>query len=388
MNADFYDRLRATLLEAGAAGAIEKLCAQLREDKDYGNLFYALLLKKRHELGVSPVPTEASSVLPEGVHEPYEAAIREAGRLVGNLYLGEGDIPRAWAYFRMLGEPEPISEALASYQPKEDEDCQALIDIAYHQGVNQKRGFDWILERNGICNAITTVSGTEFAQADIRDYCIRGLIRTIHEQLRARLVDEILRHDGTAPKEKMIPELLTGREWLFGDEFSYHVDVSHLGSIVQMSIHLPGGQEIGLARELCAYGRKLSSRLQYPGDPPFEDQYRDYGVYLAILAGDKVEEGIAHFQAKVEAADPETVGTYPAVVLVNLLVRLGRPAQALALACRYLSKFQEQRSGCPTIPELCRLAGDYSALVTVAREQNDPVHYLAGLLASEGRVSK
>jgi hypothetical protein len=131
-----------------------------------------------------------------------------------------------------------------------------------------------------------------------------------------------------------VSELIAGREWLFADEFSYHVDVSHLASIVQMSIHLSDRRDLSLARELCAYGQRLSDRLRYPGDPPFEDQYRDYDAYLAILAGDQVEEGIDHFRKKVETADPETVGVYPAVVFVNLLVRLERPAEALAVARR------------------------------------------------------
>jgi len=39
--------------------------------------------------------------------------------LVGQLYLKENDIPRAWMYFRMLGEAEPVARALEEYQFKE-----------------------------------------------------------------------------------------------------------------------------------------------------------------------------------------------------------------------------------------------------------------------------
>ena len=41
---------------------------------DYGSLFYALLMKKRVELGVSPFPTGPSADLPPHTHEPYEDA--------------------------------------------------------------------------------------------------------------------------------------------------------------------------------------------------------------------------------------------------------------------------------------------------------------------------
>ena len=174
---------------------------------------------------------------------------------------------------------------------------------------------------------------------------------------------------------------MAGKDYLFEDDF-YHIDVSHLSSIVQMSVHLLPGPELEMARELCAYGQRLSPRFQYAGDPPFDEQYRDYGIYLSVLAGDDPDKGIAHFRAKAEKADPETVGTFPAEVLVNLLVRINRSTEALEVARRFLSKPQNSPPSCPSIVELCRQTRNYQALAEVAREQGDPVHFMAGLLAS------
>lgn len=381
MDCKAFDALDHELASHGPAAAIDWLCRHLEDIKDYGNLFYALLLKKRHELGVSPVPTEAASALPEALHEPYEDAIREAGRRVGRLFLETGDIPRAWMYFRMLGEPEPVAQALEQRVLAEGEDCQPLIDVAYHQGVHPRKGFDWILERYGICNAITTLSGSEFPDPSVREYCIRQLVRALYEQLRQRLADDLAQRTGTEPSAESIRQLLTEHEWPAIEDY-YHVDVSHLSSVVQMSVALPPGEELNLARELCLYGRRLSSRFLYPGDPPFEDTYRDYGIYLDVLASENVEAGLAHFRAKVETADPETIGTYPADVLVNLLLRLKRPTEALAIARRYLAKADTGRPGSPSLAELCRLATDYETLAEVSRERNDPVHFLAGRIAA------
>lgn len=283
----------------------------------------------------------------------------------------------------MIGEPGPVAAALEQAGPGESDDCEPLINIAFHQSVNPRKGFDWLLERYGICSAITTVGGHDFGQAaDVRAYCIQRLVRTLHGELRERLRAEIARHDGAAPPEETVRGLMAGRDWLFEDEF-YHIDVSHLGSVVQMSIHLPRGEELNLARELCEYGQRLSPRFQYAGEPPFEDQYRDYGVYLATLAGDGVEEGIAHFREKAERADPETDGTLPAEVLVNLLLRVDRPSEALAVARQFLANVNNRQLLCPSIVELCQRTKDYEALAAVAREQEDPVHYLAGLLAAK-----
>src|SRR6516225_4165290 len=142
MDSAIFDDLTSMMTARGPSAVIDQLCQILREKKDYASLFYALLLKKRYELGVSPIPTGSAQELPEHTHEAYEEAIRLAGREVGRLYLEQGDIPRAWMYFRMLGENEPVKAALDKYQPKENDDVQQLVDIAFHQGVHPQKGFD------------------------------------------------------------------------------------------------------------------------------------------------------------------------------------------------------------------------------------------------------
>lgn len=383
MDPALFDHLQQTLTSGGPAAAIDRLCADLRERKEYGSLFYALLLKKRVELGVSPVPTGASADIPAQFHEVYEQAIRDAGREVGQLYLDEGNIPQAWLYFRMLGEPGPVAAALEQVRPAEGEDCQPLVEIAFYHGVNPRRGFELMLERFGLCNSITTLGNRELPlpEAD-RIYCIKRLIHTLYSELRERLKAEIVRREGSAPATESVAELMQGRDWLFADEW-YHVDVSHLGAVVQMSVSLPPGDaDLLQARELCQYGQKLSPRFQYPGDPPFDDQYRDTDRYLAILAGDDVEANLDHFRAKVLSADPAEGGTLAAEALVNLLLRVDRTADALAIARTHLAEVDDRRLSCPSIPDLCQRTGDFRTLAEVARQRQDPVHFLAGLLAA------
>jgi hypothetical protein len=389
MDPALFDELQRTLTSEGPSAALQRLCARLRESKDYAGLFYAMLMEKRYELGVSPLPTGPAQDLPPAVHAPYEEAIRQAGRLVGGLYLQEGNLPQAWAYFRMLGEPEPVRKALEACRPGENDDIQPLVQIAYYEGVHPRRGFDWILDRYGICNAITTLGSQEMSHpAEDRQYCLQRLVRALYAELRERLAAEIERHEGMAPAEAAAPpdsprvvrRLMAGRDWLF-EEDCYHIDTSHLSSVVQMSLHLRPCAEIGLARELCEYGARLSGRFHGHTDPPFEDLYRSHNLYLGVLAGDQIEDGMAYFRSQAENADPETVGTYPAEVYVNLLLRLERPKEALAVARKFLAKVDGRQLTCPGIAELCQKVNDYRTLAEVAREQGDAVHFLAGLLA-------
>ena len=390
MNPCLFDQLQATLHSQGPSVAIEQLCESLRADGEYHLLFYALLLKKRHELGVHPVPTGPASALPPESHAAYEEGIRAAAREVGHALLQRGEIVPAWSYFRMIEEPEPVRAALANYQPDDSERLQGLIQLALYEGLDPQRGFEWILQHYGTCNAITTLSGAEHLTEEQRRYCIRALVRTLYHDLRSNLTTLISEHEGNAPPEAQAPrdtpgvllQLIAQRDWLFAED-AYHIDTSHLSSVVQMSMHLTPCLELDLARELCVYGCKLSGRFLAQDDVPFERGYADYRVYLDILAGHQVEQGLAHFRGKLEAADPDQLGTYPAEVLVNLYLKLGRGREAIAVARQYLREVSGRPLTCPNLNELCQKTGEYGLLAETAREQGDPVHFLAGLLASQ-----
>ena len=389
MDQTLFDELQGTFSTQGATEAIDQLIARLKEQKEYGSLFYALLMKKRQELGVSPVPTGPASDLPSAVHEPYEEGIRQAARLVGNLFLEQGDIQQAWGYFRMLGEPQPVIDALEKYQPGEGEDSQGIIELAFHHGVHPRKGFEWVLQRFGICSAITAMSGAlngpNFPHgAEARDQCLKLLTRALCEQLVERLRNDIVRQEGTAPETRSVPALLAGRDWLMAED-NYHIDVSHLGAVIQMGSHLPRCEELTMLREMCAYGQRLSPQFQYRGEPPFEDQYKDYSVFYAILDGDNVEANLAHFHAKAENPNPDYSANLAAEMLVNLLLRLDRTAEALSVSRRFLATADPRQLSCPNITELCRRVNDYRTLAEVSREQGDPVHFVAGLIAASSK---
>jgi hypothetical protein len=379
-----FDRLRAALASAGPLAAIDALCDELRSAEDFQNLFYARLMRKRVELGAAPFPTGPSADLPPQTHDAYEAAIRDAGREVGGLYLDRGDIPRAWMYFRMLGEPEPVKQALAKYDPGPEDDTYPIVEVAWQQGVLPEKGFDVILDRHGICSAITMVHSADLSQNPaLREYCVKRLVRSLHEQLIERLRNDLRSH-GLDASGATVQDLL--RDELFGEDL-YHIDVSHLSSVVQMALHLPPGPELDLARGLCAYGQRLSPGLRGDNDPPFEGTYADYQVYLDVLAGSDVEAGLEHFRAKAERLAAEGY-QFPAEVLVNLLLRVDRLPEALEVARKYLSGADDRQLSCPGVTELARRASDYDALAEAARGKGDPVNYLAGLIAGRGSPSR
>ena len=375
-----FEQLQHTLAEKGAIPAIDQLCASLREMGDYQALFYALLMKKRVELGVSPFPTGSASELPSSTHDEYENAIRDAGRLVGKLYLDEGDIRKAWFYFNMLSEPETVREYIESYQFDPDQDCQPVIEIALYQGVHPGKGFDLVLERFGICNAITTYSGQDFSRLpEAKQHCIARLVTALYNQLHERLRTDVIAHGDPVADDATLADLMQGHDYLFGED-AYHLDTSHLSSIAQMALELSSGPALRHARELCMYGERLSSHFRHDADPPFENTYADYRVLLEIFDGVTAEQGLTHFRAKIEPALAEG-NTFPAEVYISILLRLGRQTEAVAAAKQFLSTETRQLS-CPGVYELCKDVGDFPGLAEAARKRADGVNFLAALIKS------
>jgi hypothetical protein len=378
-----FERITATLTSRGAAAAIDDLIAELRNAEDFQGLFYALLMKKRVELGVSPFPTGPATELPTHTHEPYENAIRDAGRSVGRMLIERKLFSKAWAFFRMLGEPEPMREALEAFTPGPDDDVYPVIEIAWQNGLLPKKGFDLVLDRHGICSAITMVSGSDLSSnPDLRDYCITNLAKALHAQLFERLRTDLTNRGVSVPPGATIAQMVEMHPELFADD-AYHIDTSHLSSVVQLAVmNLPPGEGVNFARQLCAYGRKLAPNLQGNNDAPFEDNYDDYLAYLNVIAGENVEENLKRFEAKAarEAADG---ATYAAQIYVNLLLKANRPTEALAAAKRFLLAEDDRNLICPGVNELARRAGDFASLAEAAKARRDPVGFLASLIAGK-----
>jgi hypothetical protein len=347
----------------------------------------AMLLRARVELGLPVVLDRGSDDLPEPSRARYEERSIEALRKVGHRLLADGDVPTAWAYFRLLGERGPMIEALDARRttPESDPDEVAtLIDVALYQGAHPERGFRLVLDHYGICSAITAFDQLP-PDESVRASCAGLLVSALHEQItQAVRADLASRDEGeTTDAHRSLPALLADHPELFEAE-NYHTDLSHLAAIVRFSVIANDPGVLARAAELADYGSRLADRHQYPGEPPFEDLYRDHALYLRALGGHDVDAAVSHFRAKLDASDPNDdtgpAATGPAQLLVRLLERAGRIDEALDLAADRLAGVPDSLLICSGLPRLARRAGRLDRLAEAQRRRGDAVGYASTLL--------
>jgi hypothetical protein len=380
------------VLQHGSAGeAFEELAARFRRDKQYRKLFDARLMQTRLQLGLPLVSTSRIGDVPKELQDAYQKGYLDAAREVGALLLADGNIPRAWPYFRAIGETSPVAHALDTFDPSDPntpeshEALAATIQIAFQEGLHPRKGFELILKHYGLCRAITMFSG--HPEGAGRHESVRLLVRSLHGQLVENLRRAIADVEGSAPESDSVTALIEGRDWLFANN-AQHTDSSHIAPVLKFAAELEDTATLRLAVEIADYASHLDAMFQYADDPPFENTYTDHGVYLRILAGEDVDRGIAHFERKAAASDPDRDGHRPAEVLVELLIRLSRYGDAIKTFRRYLSDVAPEDLSCPPLARLCQMAGDFEQLKDVAKHQNDPLSYIAAIIQSDAERGK
>ena len=378
MSQDTFAQLEAVNRAQGPVAAIDQLIAALRTEQSHHQLFDALLLKKKHEMGLPLSHPTSFDDVPADRRSEFEKVYIESARQVGELWLQQGSIGQAWLYLRTIREPEKVAQAIealdAHSPPPED-----IIDIALYQGVAPVKGLQLMLSSHGTCSSITALD-QQFMQLsdEARQTCAALLVRRLHDDLTQTLQMEVSRKQPMTPPGQSLRELMLGRDWLFADD-NYHIDVSHLHSVVRFARSLKEGTpELKQAIDLAEYGSRLAPQYQYAGDPPFEDYYPAHIHYFKVIGNTARDAGLDYFRQKLgaDAADPDN--QLAALGLVELLTKIGRYDEAIDVAAKYLKSAQEQFGF--SFMDLCQQAGRYDALRQIAREKGDLISYTAALL--------
>lgn len=377
---DIYDELTKARASGDVDATLAKLAEHLQTAHQYHDLFDVLLMRARHKQGLPLIWTKSLDQIPEPQRTAVEDASLEACRQVGKAMLDVGRVREAWMYLRPTGEKSEVAAVLEKLVSEDESLSEDVIEIALNEGLSPKLGFGLVLKNYGLCNAITTFDQQmQGRPKDQRREVVELLVRFIHEELITSVRDDVARQQGTRPTDATLAELVRDRDWLFEND-NYHVDATHLSSIVRFAVISDNPEVLRLARDLTEYGRHLGSSYQYPGRPPFEDTYPQHALFFSALLGEQVDEAVTFFKAEAEKAAAEE-DVNPVEVYISLLSRLGRAAEAIDETARLLPPGKRATDLAPTLQELAQTSGDYDRLMKVCRDRGDLLGFAAGLLS-------
>jgi hypothetical protein len=377
-----FEQLESVAEQSGIAEAIEYLIQHFRRAGEYHQLFEALKLKVRFDLGLPLLYGESPDPIDDQRQRRLEDGLLAACREVGTELLKAGNLQEGWMYLQPLADRELIRELVTGVEVTDD-NRDALIDIGLSQRAAPELGYRLLLETYGTCNAITTF-----------DTQIMHFERPLQKQLAALLVDHLYRElvanvrghiekqESQRPESFSLRELTSRRAWLFANG-GHHVDTTHLASIMRIGRIVDQVTRLQQLLELAEYGQQLAADFQYAGSPPFENTYPDHVIFYRSLLGLDVEQAIRHFADKIPTTERSQYGLIAVETVVDLLSRTGNRQQALDLAIEQLLGQQDLTGLAPHVFEIAASPAEFRKLMEHYREQEDLLGFSIGLLKTK-----
>ena len=378
-DSEIFDRLDACGNQPSTL--LDRMIGHFRETRQPMELFEALKMRVRHQVGLPVVAGENDELRPDEIERQLELGLLDACREAGTMMIQDGRVREGWMYLRPTGDHQLARQLLSNVEINDD-NYDDLVQVLVHEGVDIGRGYQAVLDHQGTCNSITlyeqAVAGRskqdrQAAASRLLEHLYRELITLVHEDIAHR--------DAPADEGENLAELITKRPWVLG-EGGYHLDTTHLASTVRIASVLDDPELLRKAWELTQYGRRLDSQFQYPGDEPFVDFYPAYAAYYATLLGENVDAGLKLFERKARTVDINQHGTASIEAYVDLLDRVGRPRQAVQAAIELVPDDIPPQRIVPLLLAIAAHADDsgseiYDLILEYCRRHHDVLGYTA-----------
>ena len=371
MSSSGLDLLRAA---ASPAAILDTLEQTLLEQRDFHRWFDARMIRSRRELGLPITQPTSLRDIPEAQETAWRSAYTDAAREAGFHFLKHNLLADACAYFRTIREPQPVRDAIENLVRNSDAspgpDTDELLNVALYEGAHPVAGITLLLKTHGTCNTVTALSQMigQMSPAERRQ-AAAVMVRHLHADLLANVRRDVERRQPTLKPDLSLRQLIAGREFLFADG-NYHIDVSHLHSIVGFARHLHREDpELLLAIDMSLYGQQLSEHLRYPADVPFDDYYTASEQFLQTVAGINVDAGLDWFSRRLRQEPDAPDQRLIAFVLVDLAQRCGRTADVLPVAAPHLSRMEDPNGF--SFTACCVESGRLDLLEQTATENSD-----------------
>jgi hypothetical protein len=376
-----FSRLQELVGTNQATQALDELIDYLKNQGRYHELFEALKMRLRSRLGLPAAQGGPEDTFDEALEIQLERGLIDACREVAELFFRDGQIREGWMYMRPVGDRAAAAKALASVEAT-DENLDPLIEVLLYEGVDIGRGYQLSLSQRGTCNSITlfeqALAGRPRADQQL---AAKLLVEHVHRELFGNLKRDLTQRHKQEPEGTTCAELLSQNPELLRDG-AYHLDTSHIASTVKFARVLDDRAALQLALDIASYGRQLHPQYQYPGDEPFLDLYPASMAFFRALLGEQVDAGIRYFTHKADTVDQQEYGLLAVEVLIDLLSRCGRHADAMAAYAKRIPLGARTMGITPTLLQLSERLGSFSKMQEICRQRDDLMGFAAALLRS------
>ena len=389
---DRFDELVRTRDSAGEAAMLDELAASLAARRRWHGLFDTRIIQARIAIGLPPVgaPGDVPLAVRDAFDERSLAACREAGWPL----IDDRQIAAGWMYLRAAADPAEVSARLSAIarpllasahdESEADRVLEEILGVVLWDAIDPALGIEIVLATQGTCNAITAFEQAVSRLPAIRQRPAAGvLVAWLHDEIRASLAADVESRGIPVPA----PTTLGGLLAAFGSaDVGLHVDVSHLQSVLRIARVCDDEPTVRRSYELADYASRLPTDLVYPGEPPFENVGEASRLFYGSQLGIDVDHAVRFFRSAAATAEPEA-GSLPHDVLVLMLARLGRPADALHAA---LARPRDERgmpsplqtaAALPALVDLAAASGEWNLLRRACRDRGDEITFAATLVA-------
>ena len=377
-----FEQLEQQCTSGGVDAVLEHLITSLQQDKKHHELFEALKMQVRRRAGLPLLYGESGDDLDPKQRALLEDGLLGACRQVGTGLLEAGRVSEGWMYMRPVGDLAAAREMINKIEVQDD-NVDEMVEVLLQEGVDPARGFSVVLQNYGTCNAITTFESVmpQKGKADQRAVA-QLLLRHVHQELFTNVKADVAGRQESEPTATTLAELIAGQEGMFG-EHSYHIDTTHLASTTRFSRILEDEESLRLALDLTQYGKELHEQFQYEGDEPFTDIYRDHAFYFQALLGENLDEALAYFKDRSDNVDTNQWGTVGIETYIDLLARVGKIEEAIAVTIEKTQPGQRTMGLAPSLLELCERSDNYSPLMDACRGSDDVLGFATGLMQAK-----
>lgn len=362
-----------------ASEALSNMSHYFEAENRWHELFELRKIQLRFQMGLPLLSTDSTSHLPTDKRTSYEEGLINACREIGTALVKENRLREAWVYLQAVDDQQYVKDLIVNTKI-DDENADELIELAINEAVAPIEGFQWLLDRMGTCNAITTYDSFFLMfPLSIRREAAEKLVRHLYQELKVNLVSHIQQHQPDADVEGSISTLVENRPWVFSDGMR-HIDESHLAATVRIARIIKASDTIEFARDLSEYGGQMASDYSSQGDPPFENLYEDSLLFFDALSGNRIDEAKSHFGNLAKTCNINESTSAAVEWYIYLLEQTGLRQEAIKATIDLLPDGIPQMNIAPNFFELAKTEDEKAQITSFFREKQRLLDFGISLL--------